>query len=99
MNNLGGLLYVKGDYDAAEPLYRRALAICEVALGYEHPDTATSMNNLAGLLESKGDYDAAEPLYRRAVAVTKAALGGNHPNTKAVMRNHSICVASMRKDC
>ncbi len=43
-----------GKYDEAEPLYRRALAIREKALGPQHPDTATSINNLAGLLASQG---------------------------------------------
>ena len=56
--------------DAAEPLFRRALAIDEAALGPEHPDTGTSVKNLAYLLQAKGDYDAAEPLFRR---VTKPA--------------------------
>ncbi len=43
-----------GKYDEAEPLYRRALAIDEAALGPQHPDTATDINNHAGLLESQG---------------------------------------------
>ena len=55
----------KGDYDAAEPLLRRALAIGEKAQGPEHPSTGTRLNNLGSLLQAKGDYDAAEPLYRR----------------------------------
>ena len=33
----------------AEPLHQRALAICEKALGPEHPDVAMSLNNLAAL--------------------------------------------------
>ena len=33
----------------AEPLYQRALAIKEKALGPNHPDVATSLNNLAEL--------------------------------------------------
>ena len=43
-----------GGYAKAEPLYRRALAICEKALGREHPDTATSLNNLAQLYRTDG---------------------------------------------
>lgn len=66
MNKLAGLLYVKGDYDGAEQLYQRALAICEVAQGPNYPDTATTLNNLALLLQDKGDYSGAEHLYRRA---------------------------------
>ena len=39
----------QGGYAQAEPLSERALAICEKALGPEHPETATSLNNLAAL--------------------------------------------------
>ena len=50
------------DYSEARPLFERALAIREKALGAEHPDTATSLNNLAGLLQSQGDLAGASPL-------------------------------------
>jgi len=39
----------QGNYAEAEPLYRRALAIVEKALGPEHPNVAASLNNLAEL--------------------------------------------------
>ena len=44
-----------GDYAAAEPLLRRALAIDEKVLGPDHPDVAIRLNNLAALLSTKGD--------------------------------------------
>ena len=47
LNNLAPLLRVQGDLAAARPLFERALAICEKALGREHRDTATNLNNLA----------------------------------------------------
>jgi len=43
------LLHATGDYTAAEPLYRRALAICEASLRADHPDTALSRSKLANL--------------------------------------------------
>ena len=39
VNNLANLLLNMGKYEEAEPLYRRALAGLEAALGAEHPDT------------------------------------------------------------
>ena len=63
LNNLAGLLESEGDYAAAKPLYERALAIIEKALGADHPNTSTNLNNLAYLLAAQGDYAAAEPLY------------------------------------
>ena len=52
LNNLAGLYDSLGDYAKAEPLYKRALAIWEKALGPDHPDVATSLNNLAALYDS-----------------------------------------------
>ena len=63
----------------AESLGRRALAICEKALGPNHPDTAASLNNLGELLRSKGDYAGAELLYRRALAICEKGFGDGPP--------------------
>ena len=87
LNNLAGLLQDKGDYAAAEPLFRQALQIDEKTIGVTHPDYATHLNNLAGLLRAKGDYAAVEPLFRQAVQVHEAALGAQHPNSKLARKN------------
>jgi hypothetical protein len=39
-----------GKYPDAEPLYKRALAIREKALGPNHPDVATALNDLQRVL-------------------------------------------------
>ena len=70
-----------GKYEEAEPLYRRALAGREAALGAEHPTTLASVENLANLLSNMGKYEEAEPLFRRALAGNEAALGAEHPDT------------------
>ena len=75
LNNLAGLYDAQGRYAEAEPLYERALAIWEKALGPEHPDVATSLNNLAELYRDQGRYAEAEPLYERALAIREKALG------------------------
>jgi uncharacterized protein YecA (UPF0149 family) len=54
---LAFLLNNKGDYDGAEPLYRRALAINEQVLGIEHSNTVACRNNLARLLNLKTNSD------------------------------------------
>ena len=43
-----------------EPLYKRALAIREEALGKDHPDVATVLENLAVLYEKIGKEDEAK---------------------------------------
>jgi hypothetical protein len=50
---LASLLRDKGDYAAAEPLFRRALAIAEKALGTEHPTTRLIRKNLADLQQKR----------------------------------------------
>ena len=84
LNNLAALYADQGRYADAEPLYKRALAIREKALGPDHPDVATSLNNLAELYRDQGRYADAEPLYKRALAIYEKALGPDHPNVATV---------------
>ncbi len=77
-------------YGRAEPLYERALAIREAALGKNHPDVADALNNLASLYLDQGLYGRAEPLYQRALAIREAALGKNHPDVASSLNNLAI---------
>ena len=94
LNDVAFFFYLNARYDGAEPLHRRVLAICEKALGQEHPDTATSLNNLAEVLRSKGDYGGAEPLYRRALAINEKVLGKEHLDTAASLNNLAALLCS-----
>src|SRR5262249_27712439 len=62
LNQAGSYLCQRGQYAAAERLYKRALAIREEVLGPKGPDTARSLNNLAELYRSQGKLTEAEPL-------------------------------------
>jgi tetratricopeptide (TPR) repeat protein len=57
----------RGDYDTAEPLYRRALDISE-RIG-DQAGMASGYHQLAMLAQDRGDYDTAESLYRRALDI------------------------------
>jgi tetratricopeptide (TPR) repeat protein len=61
------------------PLYQRALAIQEQALGPTHPDLADTMHHLARLREAQGHHEEARNWYERALAVREHALGAQHP--------------------
>src|SRR5947209_6124486 len=74
----GMYLFEHGSYAITEPLYRRALAICEQQVGPDHPDTAISLNNLAALYHKQDKYELAEPLYQRALAIREQQLGPDH---------------------
>jgi tetratricopeptide (TPR) repeat protein len=90
VNALAVSLYQAADYAGAEPLYRRALALSEKALGPGHADVGAYLNNLALLLYNKGDYTGAEPLYRRALAIDEKALGPEHPHVATDLNNLAL---------
>ena len=69
LNNLGEVYRLQGRYAEAEPLYERALAVRETALGPEHSDVAQSLSGLAILYVAQGRYAEAEPLHERALAI------------------------------
>ena len=81
LNQAGFYLHERARYGEAEPLYERALAIVERALGPAHPLTATNLNNLAELYRAQGRLDEAEPLLQRTLAIRERALGPDHPDT------------------
>jgi Tfp pilus assembly protein PilF len=87
LNNLASVHAGQGDFAAARPLFERALAIREKALGPKHPDTATSLNNLAYLHAGQGDFAAARPLFERALAIKESAFGPEHPSTATSLSN------------
>jgi tetratricopeptide (TPR) repeat protein/nucleoside phosphorylase len=87
LNRTGFYLKEHALYALAEPLYQRALAICEQQLGAEHPDTATILDNLAVLYRAQGKYEQAEPLYQCALAIYEQHLGAEHPETAISLNN------------
>ena len=64
-------LYSEGQYEKAEVVAKKALALAERDSGPNHPDMATSLNNLALLYSNRGHYTQAEPLYKRTVAIMR----------------------------
>jgi tetratricopeptide (TPR) repeat protein len=67
-DKVGFYLYQRGRYQEAEPLYQRALKICEDGLGQQHPNTITVLKNYATLLRRMGWEDEALALERTQLA-------------------------------
>jgi hypothetical protein len=72
---------------AARPLFERALAIREQALGPRHPDTAASLNELAVCLASQGEFVLARPLQERALAINLSLVGPQHHATASCLNS------------
>lgn len=69
LHELAEINRAEGNYDEAEPLYKKSLATGEDALGPDHPDLATTLEDYAGLLRATGRDAEAEPLEARARAI------------------------------
>jgi len=88
----------QGQYEQAEPLLKRALAISEQQLGPDHPNTAQSVSWLAALSEQQQQYEQAASLYQRALAIDEHALGPQHPLTQTIRANYARLLRTMRHD-
>lgn len=87
LNNTALYHKARAAYAEAEPLYERAIAICENALGSDNPYLATSLNNLAELYRDTDRNAEAEPLHQRALAIREQALGPEHPDVAQSLNN------------
>jgi tetratricopeptide (TPR) repeat protein len=76
-----------GRYAAAEPLYKRSLAIRETMQGADHPEVGIALMNLAELYRVQGRYADAEPLYKRTQSIYEKALGPDHPELGTALNN------------
>ena len=76
---LAHVYQARGRYAEAEPLYKRALAIYEKALGPE--STPPSPPQQPGrTLSRRGRYAETKPLYKRSLAIREKALAPDHPD-------------------
>ena len=87
LNNLGISLVRAGEYAAAEPILRRALAIYQSTLGLEHIVVATVTSNLADSLRLEAHYPEAELLYKRALEIDEKVLGAENPKVAMDINN------------
>ncbi|MFM7640796.1 MAG: tetratricopeptide repeat protein [Cyanobium sp.] len=87
LDRQASLLQVIAQFDDAEPLFRRALAIDEGSYGPNHPKVARDLNNLAHLLKETNRLAEAEPLMRRALAIGEACYGNDHPEVAVTVNN------------
>jgi tetratricopeptide (TPR) repeat protein len=87
LNNLAELYRSVGRDADAEPLYKRAIAIMEKAVGLNSVDIAPELNNLAALYQRQGRHAEAEPLFKRALALSEKSLPPGHPDVGRALNN------------
>ena len=68
LNNLALLYYCESKYDAAEPLYKRALEIREKNLGTDDPAVLQTMQFYAAVLRQEGRKAEARKMEAQAAA-------------------------------
>ncbi len=88
LNNLAAArVQAKGELQAAEKAYRRALDIKKKLLGSTHPEVAITLNNLAMLLKEKGKIPEAKKMLEQALIIFEKSLGYQHPKTILCQKN------------
>ncbi|WP_373315454.1 tetratricopeptide repeat protein [Asanoa ishikariensis] len=93
LHNLGSIYHRRAEPARAEPLYRRALAIKERALGPDHPELATTLTNLGTLCEQRGRAAEALVFYGRAISVLEGVVEDDHP-TLTVCREQQAALST-----
>ncbi len=97
LNYLAKMLDTLSRYEEAEPLFRRALAINEMALGLDHQAVAKTLNNLANMLDTLARSEEAELLFRRALAINEAALVPDHSSVAITLNNLADLLSTLSR--
>gem|GEM_PF-6596475 len=79
LTSLAMLYHDQGDYQSAEPFYRRGLETLQRAFGETHLEVAVGLGNLADLLIDQERLEEAVPFHVRALAIREGILGTIHP--------------------
>jgi NB-ARC domain. len=90
LNQVGGYLYGRAEFDVAKSTYVRALMIGEKAYGPDHPNVAIRVNNLGSVLKDQGDLEGAKKHIERALKICQDRLGEDHPNTMKTRNNLDV---------
>lgn len=87
LSNLAQLYGEVGRDAEAEPMFKRAIAIMEKAVGVDSVDIAPLLNNLGALYQRQLRYADAEPLFKRALALRERSLSPGHPDVGQALNN------------
>ena len=78
LNNLAGLLFRKGEYGEAGPIYRSIYEFNKENLGERHRYTASTLGSLASVQREYGNLNEAETLQQQALEIYIELFGEEH---------------------
>ncbi|MCR9159548.1 MAG: CHAT domain-containing protein [bacterium] len=87
LHDLGVALEEAGQFEEAEAMLTRAVAIAERGFGKHTPATWSTKHALGRLYRSKGDHDAAVVLFEQVLSEQEAQLAPTSPGIAATL-NH-----------
>src|SRR5207249_3621723 len=85
LHELAWFTQQNGDFDCAEKLWWRALAIDENLHGKDSPETCRRLNLLGAFYRERGDFNRAREFLLRALKIREQNLGKNDPLTGYVL--------------
>ena len=97
LNEFGDFYRQLGQFERAEPMLQRAVAIQAGATGMAALSAVPPLNNLANLYIARGELEKAAELLEKALSIQENALGKDHLQIAPTLSNLAI-VAHHRGD-
>ena len=94
---LADILYDRGRYNEAEPIYREVLERAHQIMDKESPEMFAYINKLGLCCYKQKKYDEAELVYSRGFAISRNAFGYMHTNVALYF--HNMSAISDERDC
>ncbi|MEM9460017.1 MAG: serine/threonine-protein kinase [Myxococcota bacterium] len=87
LHNLGIVAYSEGEYDEAQQLLERALALHRETHGPHHSNVAGILNILGMVASYRGDLSEARSSFELALTRWQEAMGPEHPHVATALTN------------
>lgn len=94
LHNLGGILHIQGDCEAAEPYARRAWEISRELLGEDNPRTLRDLGAWAAVLDGLQRQGETVPIYRRLLAAWRSGLDPGQYEIATTLHNLASALES-----
>lgn len=97
LNSLAKIHFAQSNFDTAEPLFLRVLAIREKTLAPHHEDVLSTLAMLANVYRSTRRPHLAEPLLKRILAEEEGAAEPDHSSIAAALKGLAEVEADLKR--